>query len=366
MIYTKIVSEKRKLTKNDNFKTNSIQRERPVINSTSAHDIINLNFGSNSSLTNTGTSEKGRSNNNLYQSASLNAINRNDDNTSIGPLVKTSSNPYNNEDFSSTSRLNPQNENITQSSTKIDINNSLSSIVLVEPIVCIIMPIYNELLPILLEAIDRIVDSNYDKSKLHLYLSFDDSTESVLYLKLMNSLGALKFRTSAFEEYQKKESISIENNPTEGSNLPNNNNVECYPPIFNMVYKGVKCTVIRNKHEGKRMTQANTFNEIKHTYENFVLTSPNSTTLTILFIDSDVLIDKNAIREFVNCFKDGKMAVTGLITCATSSNNMNFWWLLQDLEYVQGQMMDRCLESFLGGVTCLPGALTMVEFNTLK
>jgi len=29
-------------------------------------------------------------------------------------------------------------------------------------------------------------------------------------------------------------------------------------------------------------------------------------------------------------------------------------------------MMDRCLESFLGGVTCLPGALTMVEFNTLK
>jgi len=199
MIYTKIVSEKRKLTKNDNFKTNSIQRERPVINSTSAHDIINLNFGSNSSLTNTGTSEKGRSNNNLYQSASLNAINRNDDNTSIGPLVKTSSNPYNNEDFSSTSRLNPQNENITQSSTKIDINNSLSSIVLVEPIVCIIMPIYNELLPILLEAIDRIVDSNYDKSKLHLYLSFDDSTESVLYLKLMNSLGALKFRTSAFE-----------------------------------------------------------------------------------------------------------------------------------------------------------------------
>jgi len=133
-----------------------------------------------------------------------------------------------------------------------------------------------------------------------------------------------------------------------------------------MTYKGVKCTVIRNKHEGKRMTQAKTFNAIKHTYEDFVLTSPNNTTLTILFIDSDVLIDKNAIKEFVNCFKNGLMAVTGLITCATSSNNTNFWWLLQDLEYVQGQMMDRCLESFLGGVTCLPGALTMVEFNTLK
>jgi cellulose synthase/poly-beta-1,6-N-acetylglucosamine synthase-like glycosyltransferase len=348
MIYTKIVTEKQKLKKKQNFQSTIVQRERPIINSISAQDIINNNFGSNLSL-HTLDHNLNQSNTNLNMKSSINNLNN-----------------MNNEEYSSTTRLNSQND-FQQYSTKININMSGSVVNLYqEPVVCIIMPIYNELLPILLDAIDRICDSNYDKSKLHLYLSFDDDNESFLYLKLMNSLGAQKYRTS--EEYRKPElgqaSIKIENNYVE--NIHTSFNEGGYPPIFNMVYKDVKCTIIKNKHEGKRMTQANTFNIIKHTYEDLVLTSPNNIALTILFIDSDVLIDSNAIKEFVECFRDGKMAVTGLITCATSSDNTNFWWLLQDLEYVQGQMMDRCLESFLGGVTCLPGALTMVEFNTLK
>jgi len=305
-----------------------------------------------------------RSNTNLTKAQSSNCIiGASEDYSSLTRLNNLNKMPslsgVNNEEYSSTTRLNAQND-VHQSQTRININMSGSLTNLnQEPIVCIIMPIYNELHPILLDAIDRICDSNYDKSKLHLYLSFDDDTESFLYLKLMNSLGAQKYRSSEVQPTIKIENQYSDNNHSSISSGG-------YPPIFNMVYKEVKCTVIRNKHEGKRMTQANTFNAIKHTYEDFVLTSPSNPALTILFIDSDVLIDQNAIKEFVECFKDGRMAVTGLITCATSANNTNFWWLLQDLEYVQGQMMDRCLESFLGGVTCLPGALTMVEFNTLK
>ncbi|ORX50400.1 hypothetical protein BCR36DRAFT_412422 [Piromyces finnis] len=369
MIFTKIITEKKKQEKKDTFEVNTVQRERNIINSVSAHDIINNNFGSSLSLNNLDKSNSGL---NLYKPSSNNHVNvinfnnkSNEEHSSasrLNNLYKAPSTLNNYDEYSSTTRLNADNN---QSSTRINITGSLSTID-IEPIVCIIMPIYNELLPILVDAIDRIVDSNYEKSKLHLYLSFDDDTESFLYIKLMSCLGAQKYRIS--EDYKGPElgqsSIRIENHVVESDHYSYNEGG--YPPIFNMVYRGVKCTVIRNKHEGKRMTQANTFNAIKHTYEDFVLTSTNNIALTVLFIDSDVLIDSNAIKEFVNCFKDGRMAVTGLITCATSSDNKNFWWLLQDLEYVQGQMMDRCLESFLGGVTCLPGALTMVEFNTLK
>jgi len=178
MIYTKIVTEKQKLKKKQNFQSTIVQRERPIINSISAQDIINNNFGSNLSL-HTLDHNLNQSNTNLNMKSSINNLNN-----------------MNNEEYSSTTRLNAQND-FQQYSTKININMSGSVVNLYqEPVVCIIMPIYNELLPILLDAIDRICDSNYDKSKLHLYLSFDDDNESFLYLKLMNSLGAQKYRTS--------------------------------------------------------------------------------------------------------------------------------------------------------------------------
>ncbi|ORX78932.1 hypothetical protein BCR32DRAFT_234667 [Anaeromyces robustus] len=392
MIYTKIITEKKKEIRKMNFQNSIVQRERTIINSVSAQDIINNHFGSSKSLTN--LDQKG-SNPNLNKApsssyinnhggeehSSLNRINNlhkgsstpyitNNNNEEyslnrINNLYKGSSTQINNEEYSSTSRLNPQQSDINQSSTKINMNNSLISIEQ-DPIVCIIMPIYNELLPILVDAIERIVDSTYDKTKLHLYLSFDEENESFLYLKLMCCLGAQSYRLSKGNETPElgHSSNGVENYPSDTNH--NSYNIGGYPPIFNMVYRDVKLTIMRNKHEGKRITQANTFKVIKQTYEDFVLTSPNNSALTVLFIDSDVLIEPNAIRELVECINDGKMAVTGLITCATTSKNTNFWWLLQDLEYVQGQMMDRCLESFLGGVTCLPGALTMVDFNALK
>ena len=45
---------------------------------------------------------------------------------------------------------------------------------------------------------------------------------------------------------------------------------------------------------------------------------------------------------------------------------MNFFWYLQDTEYVVGQVFNRSLEAALGGVTCLPGALTMVRLAELS
>ena len=58
-------------------------------------------------------------------------------------------------------------------------------------------------------------------------------------------------------------------------------------------------------------------------------------------------------------------ALTGLITCKTS-NSTNLWKLLQDTEYIESQMLQRTTEDYLGSVSCLPGALTMIRFESLQ
>jgi hypothetical protein len=89
----------------------------------------------------------------------------------------------------------------------------------------------------------------------------------------------------------------------------------------------------------------------------------------LLFIDSDIQLDVLAINYFIfDLFQHKGLhreALTGLITCKTE-RTYNLWKVLQDTEYIESQMLQRTTEDYLGSVSCLPGALTMVINHQLR
>jgi chitin synthase len=90
----------------------------------------------------------------------------------------------------------------------------------------------------------------------------------------------------------------------------------------------------------------------------------------ILFIDSDCILDRVCLQNFVYDMElspgnSRKMlAMTGVITSTTKKHSIIT--LLQDMEYIHGQLFERTVESGCGSVTCLPGALTMLRFSAFR
>ncbi|THC94313.1 hypothetical protein EYZ11_006219 [Aspergillus tanneri] len=62
--------------------------------------------------------------------------------------------------------------------------------------------------------------------------------------------------------------------------------------------------------------------------------------------------------------KRNMLAMTGIITSTTEKNTL--LTVLQDIEYIHGQLFERTVESGCGAVTCLPGALTMLRFSAFR
>ena len=58
------------------------------------------------------------------------------------------------------------------------------------------------------------------------------------------------------------------------------------------------------------------------------------------------------------------LAMTGVITCTAEQNTLIS--LIQDMEYVRGQLFERSVESACGAVTCLPGALTVLRMSAFQ
>ena len=86
----------------------------------------------------------------------------------------------------------------------------------------------------------------------------------------------------------------------------------------------------------------------------------------LLFIDSDVQLRPTCISNFVRSMQktNGREALTGLILTHTRWNR--FLQLFQNIEYLESQVIHRTTEDYLGAVTCLPGALTMIRFESLN
>lgn len=204
------------------------------------------------------------------------------------------------------------------------------------PKVVIIMPCYNEEPGVLLRTVDSIVDCQYPPSCMHVFLSFDGDQENELFLNTIEKLGV---------------PLALES----------------YPKSIDVKYRSCRITVSRFPHGGKRSCQKRTFKLIDKIYAEYLRRNDD---LFLLFIDSDCILDSLCIQNFMYEMelkpgnKHGMLAMTGVITSTTVKHSLIT--VLQDMEYVHGQLFERSVESSCGAVTCLPGALTMLRFSAFR
>lgn len=204
------------------------------------------------------------------------------------------------------------------------------------PKVVIVMPCYKEEPDVLMAAINSVVDCDYPPSCIHVFLSFDGDQEDELYLTAIERLGV----------------------PL---------TLESYPKSIDIAYKDARITVSRFPHGGKRNCQKATYKLIDRIYADYLKMNDN---LFILFIDSDCILDRMCLQNFLYDmeFSPGNqrnmLAMTGVITSTTKKHSIIT--LLQDMEYIHGQLFERSVESGCGSVTCLPGALTMLRFSAFR
>ncbi|KAK0718195.1 class VII chitin synthase [Lasiosphaeria miniovina] len=204
------------------------------------------------------------------------------------------------------------------------------------PKVVIVMPCYKEEPEILVSAVNSVVDCDYPPSCIHVFLSFDGDQEDELYLNTIEKLGV----------------------PL---------TLETYPTSIDVSYRDARVTISRFPHGGKRNCQKQTFKLIDKVYHEYLKRNDN---LFILFIDSDCILDRVCLQNFVYDMelspgnRRDMLAMTGVITSTTKKHSLIT--LLQDMEYVHGQLFERTVESGCGAVTCLPGALTMLRFSAFR
>ncbi|KAK0388673.1 hypothetical protein NLU13_4916 [Sarocladium strictum] len=204
------------------------------------------------------------------------------------------------------------------------------------PKVVIVMPCYREEPDVLLTAINSVVDCDYPPACIHVFLSFDGDQEDELYLNTIDKLGV----------------------PL---------TLDSYPKSIDVVYRAARVTISRFAHGGKRHCQKSTFKLIDKVYQEYLKRNDN---LFLLFIDSDCILDKVCLQNFVYDMElspgnsRDMLAMTGVITSTTRKHSIIT--LLQDMEYIHGQLFERTVESGCGSVTCLPGALTMLRFSAFR
>lgn len=204
------------------------------------------------------------------------------------------------------------------------------------PKVVIVMPCYREEPDVLVTAINSVVDCDYPAACIHVFLSFDGDQQDELYLNTIAKLGVPESTGS-------------------------------YPRSIDVMYKSSRVTVSRFPHGGKRHCQKMTFRLIDKVYERYLKRNDN---LFILFIDSDCILDRVCLQNFVYDMElspgntKDMLAMTGVITSTTKKHSIIT--LLQDIEYIHGQLFERTVESGCGSVTCLPGALTMLRLSAFR
>ncbi|OAX77790.1 chitin synthase D [Emergomyces africanus] len=204
------------------------------------------------------------------------------------------------------------------------------------PKTVIVMPVYKEAPHVLIKAVDSVVDCDYPPSCIHVFLSYDGGQVDESYLTVAAHLG-----------------VPI--------------TLKSYPESIDVSYKGARITISRFKHGGKRHCQKLTFRLIDKIYAKYLQRHDN---LFVLFIDSDCILDRVCLQNFMYDMelkpgsKRNMLAMTGVITSTTQKNTLIT--LLQDMEYIHGQLFERSVESGCGSVTCLPGALTILRFSAFR
>ena len=196
--------------------------------------------------------------------------------------------------------------------------------------------------------------SKYPKERMHLLLAFDDDKITPLYRAVMYCLTADPDNEITYEGLENERRLR---------KLGVSKNEEDFPLIGDLTYRGLQVTPCRFPHGGKRHAQMKAFEHLDSKWSSSV-EKP-----LLLFIDSDIELDMYAINYFVYDLNRHaglhREALTGLITCKTAGT-YSLIKVLQDTEYIESQVLQRNTEDYLGSVSCLPGALTMVRFESLK
>ncbi|KAJ3127001.1 hypothetical protein HK098_006892 [Nowakowskiella sp. JEL0407] len=238
------------------------------------------------------------------------------------------------------------------------------------PTVLIVMPVYNEDPDALFNAVLSVTRANYLKSCMHLFVSFDDESISELYLRLLEKMGvfdhAAEIDTASVLEEKTPMELKAEQQFHNLKKVLSDGSIAYdIPTNFTLTFEGVCVTICRFPHNGKRATQAKTFKLMNKMYGQ---KGSDTERTFVLYIDSDIILEKNAIYEFARSMElePDRVAYTGYITVRTSIAPSNFLVAYQDAEYLHSQLIHRSFESVLGGVVCLPGALTMVRLRALK
>lgn len=220
------------------------------------------------------------------------------------------------------------------------------------------VPVYNENPDCLWLGVNSVFQQKYDSDKIHLLVAFDGQDRSELWYDLMERLGHTR--------------SSLESQPEIDTRVVKSF-IELKPDDEVVVHDSaraglVEVTVCRFVWGGKRNAQKNAFDYTKANIINKPdvvgkMFLPDST--FILYTDSDSILDSNCLEKFASRMEGEKLdGCTGYITCLTANIDSNFFPCLQDADYLQSQIMFRQFETKLGGLTCLPGALTCYRYNS--
>jgi chitin synthase len=191
----------------------------------------------------------------------------------------------------------------------------------------VVLPVYNETMELLVAGVESIVKSNYPADLLQIHVAFDNDDLSELYLGFAQHFGV--------------------------------KNVDS--PSVSVCVNGITLWLHRFTHAGKRLTQAKTWDFIKNMTMVELL---NLDKTILLFTDSDNYMYDNALRNLAYNFErnEGKLAFAGYMTCMTKYAWWNVVKILQDTEYVAGEM-NRAFEMLMGTVNCLPGGFTAMRYG---
>ncbi|KAI9359255.1 nucleotide-diphospho-sugar transferase [Zopfochytrium polystomum] len=203
-------------------------------------------------------------------------------------------------------------------------------------IVCIVIPVYNEVPDVLQRTIKSIVNLKYPKHLMHVIVAFDDDRET--------------------EEYEAFCGMLSKQSP------PYSNRLHC-------ALEGVNVTICRFPHGGKRHAQGHgallarqKAEEIRSLYE---AQAGQSFEKFILFMDSDMNVFEDALEALMSDMRRRKQceAMTGLTTVRTKGSNI--LEIMQAIEYLRIQVLEKTFHDFFGTTTCLSGCLTLVRMDAL-
>ena len=213
----------------------------------------------------------------------------------------------------------------------------------VQPMVAILIPVYNEEEEVLIRSVDSVIQSVYPQDKKHLFVSFDDLRRGSLFNRLIKHLCA---KSSDFM--------------TEYEQMKNNQLHDIEPISISGTVEGMQVTVSTFVHAGKRLTQSNTYKLI---YEKYSTTAADA---YVLPMDSDVYLDPDCVQDLIDysTSRSNILGLTGLITCA-QPEGLSVLEQLQNADRIGKETMDRTFEAALGANNCLHGMMTILPLTAL-